>query len=207
VADGAPDRPGPPDSRDPDERRDPRETALVRRARDGDSDAFGELVTMHQEAAFRVAHLLAGDPADAEEAAQEGFVRAWSSLGRFRDDAPFRPWLLAIVGNEARNRRRSRTRREGLLARASALVRRGHEDAPDLAVVLAEARAEVRSALAVLAPRERQVIACRYLLDLSEAETAAALDIPTGTVKSRLHRGLGRLRDELDPARREEGAA
>lgn len=187
--------------------RDPREAGLVRRARDGDSDAFGELVTTHQQAAFRVACLLAGDPADAEEAAQEGFVRAWSALGRFRDDAPFRPWLLAIVGNEARNRRRSRARREGVVGRALALVGREHDDGPDLAVILAEARSEVRGGLVALPAGERAVVACRYLLDLSEAETAAVLGIPPGTVKSRLHRGLGRLRAALGPARHEEGAA
>jgi RNA polymerase sigma-70 factor (ECF subfamily) len=190
----------------PDPRRSG-EAALVRRAQGGDELAFGELVTMHQEAAFRVAYLLTGHPADAEEAAQEGLVRAWAALGRFRDDAPFRPWLLAIVGNEARNRRRGRVRREGVAARMLSLVRPGHEEGPDLAVILAEARSEVRGALAGLAPGEQAVVACRYLLDLSEAETAAALGIPAGTVKSRLHRGLARLRAALEPAAHEEGTA
>jgi RNA polymerase sigma factor (sigma-70 family) len=173
------------------------EEDLVRRARGGDTDAFGALVTMHQQAAFRVAYLLAGDAGDAEDAAQEGFVRAWRALDRFREGEPFRPWLLAIVGNEARNRRRGRIRREGVAARVRAVVHGAADDGADLAVVLAEARAEVRAALAALAPGERAVVACRYLLDLSEAETAAALGIPAGTVKSRLHRGLGRLREGL----------
>lgn len=196
-----------PAVRDAPASRDAREMPLVRRARDGDTDAFGELVMMHQQAAFRVAHLLAGDPADAEEAAQEGFVRAWGAMHRFRDDAPFRPWLLAIVGNEARNRRRGRTRRERLLARASAVVHRGHEDSADLGVILAEVQADVRAALDALGPGERSVVACRYLLELSEAETAAALGIPAGTVKSRLHRGLGRLRATLEDDARTEGVA
>jgi len=185
----------------------PHEAELVRRARSGDSDAFGALVTMHQQAAFRVAYLLAGDAADAEEAVQEGFVRSWSAIGRFRDEAPFRPWLLSIVGNEARNRRRGRVRRETLAARALAVVRREHQEAPDLAIVLAEARREVRTAMSSLRPGEREVVACRYLLDLSEAETAAALDIPVGTVKSRLHRGLGRLRAMLEDGMHREGVA
>lgn len=162
---------------------------------------------MHQEAAFRVAFLLAGDAADAEEAVQEGFVRAWSALGRFREGAPFRPWLLTIIGNEARNRRRGRTRRDGLAARAMAAIRRDHEEGPDMAVVLAEARAEVRAALATLRSGEREVVACRYLLDLSEAETAAALGIPAGTVKSRLARALGRMRDALADTTRMEDLA
>lgn len=177
------------------------EADLVERARDGDPDAYGDLVTMHQAAAFRVAYLLLGTPADAEDAAQEAFVKAYAAIGRFRAGRPFRPWLLEIVGNEARNRLRTRGRRARLVDRAGALLRGAAS--PDTAaaeeVVLAgEARAAVRTALGALRREERAVVACRYLLDLSEAETAAALGIPAGTVKSRLSRGLARLREELD---------
>ncbi len=179
------------------------EARLVRRARDGDAGAYGELVTMHQAAAFRVACLLLGSAADAEDAAQEGFVRAYLALGRFRDGEPFRPWLLQVVGNEARNRRRARGRREGTLARAVVAFRGGAaagEARPaDVPVLLGETRSEVREALASLDEGERLVVTCRYLLELSEAETVAALGIPAGTVKSRLHRGLRRLRERLGP--------
>lgn len=179
-----------------------REAVLVERARAGDPDAYGDLVTMHQAAAFRVAFLLLGSPADAEDAAQEAFVKAYAALERFRPDRPFRPWLLEIVGNEARNRRRSLGRRARLLDRAGTLLRGGAappDTAAAEAVVLAgETRAEVRRALGALRREERAVVTCRYLLDLSEAETAAALGIPVGTVKSRLSRGLARLREELD---------
>jgi len=131
-------------------------------------------------------------------------VRAYLGLGRFRDGEPFRPWLLRVVGNEARNRRRARGRREGMLARAVAAFRGGspRRDAvpPERLVVAGETRTELHEALATLDDGERQVIVCRYLLELSEAETAAALGIPAGTVKSRLHRGLRRLRDRLGPS-------
>ena len=178
------------------------EGRLVRRARDGDTEAYGDLVTMHQAAAFRVAWLLLGSVADAEDAAQEGFVRAHLALDRFRDGEPFRPWLMAIVGNEARNRRRARARREGLVARAMDAVRGSDRVSPppELAVVAGETRGEVLAALDGLDPGERLVVTCRYLLDLSEAETAAALGIPAGTVKSRLHRALRRLRVRLGEA-------
>jgi RNA polymerase sigma-70 factor (ECF subfamily) len=178
------------------------EARLVRHARDGDASAYGELVTMHQAAAFRVAYLLLGSAPDAEDAAQEGFVRAYLALARFRDGEPFRPWLLQVVGNEARNRRRARGRREGMLARAISAVRGIDEPsavAPERLAIAGETRAEVLEALATLDEGERLVVTCRYLLDLSEAETAAALGIPAGTVKSRLHRGLRRLRDRLGP--------
>ncbi len=182
------------------------EAELVRRARQGDRDAYGDLVTMHQQAAFRVAYLLLRSGPEAEDAAQEGFVKAYLALDRFRADAPFRPWLLQIVGNEARNRRRSAARRAGLLDRAIGAFRGerpGGEavtPSPEVAALIGETRDEVKDALLRLREEERMVVACRYLLDLSEAETAASLGIPAGTVKSRLHRGLARLREELGDA-------
>jgi RNA polymerase sigma factor (sigma-70 family) len=191
---------------------DPVEAALVGRAREGDADAFGTLVTMHQAAAFRVAYVLTGAAADAEDAAQEGFVKAYLALDRFREGSAFRPWLLTIVGNEARNRVRARGRREGLADRAIAAVRgaapRSTADDPqrevavtgsaELEVISGETHAEIRAALATLGDDERRVVALRYLLGLSEGETAAALGIPAGTAKSRLHRGLRRMREALE---------
>src|SRR5919204_3000306 len=92
---------------------------LVERARGGDARAYEALVRRYQELAFRTAWVIAGTAADAEDAAQDGFVKAWSALGRFRAGAPFRPWLLQIVANEARNRRRSAGRRVELAVRAA----------------------------------------------------------------------------------------
>jgi RNA polymerase sigma-70 factor (ECF subfamily) len=176
------------------------EAALVRRAQGGDAAAYGELVTMHEGAAFRVAYLLLGSASDAEDAAQEGFVRAYLALARFRAGEPFRPWLLQVVGNEARNRRRALGRRAGMLDRAVRAFRGETTTtaaSPEAVLLAGETHAEVREALGRLRDEERLVVACRYLMELSEAETAAALGIPAGTVKSRLHRALARLRDDL----------
>ena len=176
------------------------EAALVERARRGDSAAYEALVRAHQDIAFRTACLFAGSAADAEEAAQEAFVKAWRALPRFRAGAPFRPWLLAIVGNEARNRRRSAGRRAGLVARAAASepVSGGAAPSPEAALLAGGERRELLAALRALDERDRAVIACRYLLDLSERETAEALGWRPGTVKSRLSRALERLRGELE---------
>ena len=95
------------------------ESDLIGRARRGDTHAYEELVHAHQGIAFRTAYVIAGNAADAEDAAQDGFVKAWRALGRFREGAPFRPWLLQIVANEARNRRRSTGRRVHLALRAA----------------------------------------------------------------------------------------
>jgi RNA polymerase sigma-70 factor (ECF subfamily) len=175
------------------------EAALIARAQRGDAVAYGSLVRAHQDIAFRVACLAGGSAADAEEAAQEGFVKAWRALSRFRTGSPFRPWLLAIVANEARNRRRAAGRRAALELRAGEERLRGDAaPSPEASLLAAAQRAALLAAIERLPERDRLVIACRHLLELSEAETAAALDCRPGTVKSRLSRALDRLRADVD---------
>jgi RNA polymerase sigma-70 factor (ECF subfamily) len=174
------------------------ETELVVRARAGDGDAYEELVRLHQGIAFRTAYLVAGNESDAQDAAQEAFVKAHSALGRFRPGAPFRPWLLAIVANEARNRRRSAGRREALAIRAAGSAASGDAaPSPEAALLSAERRDALVAAVNRLREEDRLAIACRYFLDLSEEEMVAALGWKRGTVKSRLSRALDRLRGEL----------
>jgi RNA polymerase sigma factor (sigma-70 family) len=178
-----------------DERRSDAE--LIERARGGEIVAYEQLVRRYQAVAVRTAYLFAPD-GEAEDATQEAFVKAHAALGRFRTDAPFRPWLLQIVANEARNRRRSATRRVGLALRA--VEDRRPDDAaptPESAVLAGERRSILLRAVNTLRDEDREVIAARYFLDLSEAEAAATLGIPRGTVKSRLSRALGRLRERL----------
>ncbi len=176
------------------------EAQAVARARTGDLDAYEVLVARYTALAHRTAVLLgAGD--DADDVVQEAFVKAYHRLRLFRGDSPFRPWLLAIVANETRNLHRSRRRRDGLVLRAAAR-REPAETGPDLpaeAAVAAERRAALLDAVRALGERDREVVTCRYLLDLSEAETAQTLGWPLGTVKSRTARALARLRARLDP--------
>jgi RNA polymerase sigma-70 factor (ECF subfamily) len=174
----------------------PTEAALLTRACGGDLDAYEQLVRLHQQLAFRTALVLTRNAADAEEAAQDAFLKAWRALRRFDQTRPFRPWLLAIVANEARNRRRAGGRRELLAVRAAgeAGAATGAATSPETRLLVAERDGALAAALERLDERDRQVIACRYLLELSEAETAAALGCRAGTVKSRLSRALARLR-------------
>jgi RNA polymerase sigma-70 factor (ECF subfamily) len=161
--------------------------------------AYEELVRRYQDVAVRTAHVIAPS-GDADDAAQEAFVKAWIALPRFRIGAPFRPWLLQIVANEARNRRRSAGRREGLALRVT--VDRPSDDAapsPEAAALLAERRGALLAAVNGLRDEDREIIGARYFLDLSEAEAADVLGIPKGTVKSRLSRALGRLRSAMGP--------
>jgi len=168
------------------------------RARHGDAAAYEELVRMHQAIAYRVALVAAGDRGDAEEAVQDGFVKAYRALHRFRAGAPFRPWLLRIVANEARNRRRSAGRRAGLALRAATAAASGDAaPSPEAAALSHERRDALLDALGTLDERDREVLVHRFLLDLGEEETAAALGVRRGTVKSRTSRALGRMRAVL----------
>ena len=171
---------------------------LVGKAKDGDVSAYERLVQIHQQVACRTAYVITGDAAEAEDAAQEALVKAYRSLNRFRSGAPFRPWLLTIVANEARNRRKASGRRAGLVLRAAAERASGSGDpSPEAAVVASERREELLGALGTLREEDRQTIAFRYFLGLSEAETAEALGCARGTVKSRLSRAIGKLRERL----------
>jgi len=174
------------------------ERELVARATRGDAAAYEELVRTHQSLAYRVALVTGVSAADAEEATQDAFVKAHRALARFRQDAPFRPWLLQIVVNEARNRRRSSGRRAALVDRAAAEPPSGDAaPSPEAVVLAAERRRELLDALATLGDADREILSCRFLLDLSEDETATALGVRRGTVKSRTSRALHRLRATL----------
>lgn len=180
------------------------DAAFVERARNGDVDAYEALVRAYEEIAFRVAYQVTGNAADAEDAAQEAFVNAYYGLGRFRAGAPFRPWLLRIVANEARSRRTSATRRSLLAERATAASTSGEAaPSPEDAAETSAFRDQLMAALRRLREDDRMILAYRFFFDLSEAEIAAALDCPRGTVKSRLSRALDRLRKvvPLDPRR------
>ena len=171
---------------------------LVAQAKLGDTRAYGTLVKEHQAIAFRTAYLITGSAADAEDAVQEAFVKAYRALRRFRSGAPFRPWLLTIVANEARNRRRSAGRRERLALRvAEDPLSGGAVPSPEAALLDAEQREELLAAVNDLREDDRLVIACRYFMGLSEEETAEALGWRRGTVKSRTSRALERLRGRM----------
>ncbi len=174
------------------------EATLVERARDGDAAAYERLVRAHQAIAFRVAYTITDDAEEAEDAAQEAFVKAYRALSRFRTGAAFKPWLLAIVANEARNRRKAAGRRMSLAVRAArdGATAAAHPS-PEATVLAAERRGELLAVLGALREEDRAVISCRYFLDLSEKETAAALGCARGTVKSRLSRAMGRLRERM----------
>jgi RNA polymerase sigma-70 factor (ECF subfamily) len=161
-------------------------------------------------AVFRLAYLILGDPDDAEDVAQEVFIRAFGALNRFDASRPLRPWLLRIARNLARNHRRSAGRYFGALQRLIGsdpdLLRNPHGAAPPLQAGREEAYA-LWQAIRRLSRADQEMLYLRYFLDLSEAETAGAAGVAVGTVKSRTHRALKRLRDVVEreyPSLRED---
>lgn len=176
------------------------EAAVIARVRAGEAEAYAQLVRAHTGVALRAA-VAFGAGADAEDVVQSAFFKAYQALGRFRDGASFRPWLLRIVVNETRNTVRSAGRaravagREARFQGADPLIPDAAD--PATAALAQERRTLLSAALEELTEEQRQVVTCRYLLEMDEAETAQALGWPRGTVKSRLNRGLKKLEQRL----------
>lgn len=177
----------------------PAEQRLIKGALAGSGEAFAALFRAHHAGAMRIAASFVRSTADAEDVVQEAFVKAWRAIDRFEPGSPFGPWLGAIVANEARTHLRAGSRRAAAHARLEEHLRRTAEPAPPVEAPLlaGEDRDRLDGALAELAPDDRRIIRMRYELGLGEAEMAAALEVPRGTVKSRLSRALARLRQHV----------
>lgn len=169
---------------------------MVRRARAGDADAFGELVARCSVSAHRVATVVLGTVVGADDVVQDATLRVWRSIEGVDPMRGFRSWYLRAVANTARNHRRGRGRRAALNLRAEHEPKAQAPGPEDRAVTASE-RDCVLSALNALGERDRLVVALRYFEQLTEAEMASVLDCAPGTVKSRLSRALKRLRAEL----------
>ena len=164
------------------------EAALVRGAQRGSASDFEALFRAHWPRAYRAAYLVVHDAAAAEDIAQEAFLAAIRALGRFDRRRPFGPWLHRIVVNRAIDWSRARTlRRETGTDAAETPDERARDVVSD----------EVGAALAALSPDHRAVIVLRYLLEYTPGEIATLLDLPRGTVNSRLRRGLDELQARL----------
>ena len=164
------------------------DAALVRGAERGSAAAVDELFRRHWPAAHRAAYLVVHDAAAAEDIAQEAFLSALRALHRFDRRRPFAPWLHRIVVNRAIDHARSR-----------ALRREVGVEPPDSPAPQPPDRDEsLLAELAALAPDQRAVIVLRHLLEYTPGEIAAMLDLPRGTVNSRLRRGLDALAKRLE---------
>jgi RNA polymerase sigma factor (sigma-70 family) len=170
---------------------------LIARARRGDGVAFGALVEADLGAMVRLAAVVSGNAADAEDIVQEALTKALQSLRRFDETRPFRPWFAAIVANQARNWKRSRGRRLRLVQRIAAQAQLPERFVEEI-VLEADEGSRVVAALQALDQHDREILALRFLVGLSERESADALGLALGTVKSRTSRALERMRTQWE---------
>ena len=164
------------------------ERKLIREAQRGSGEALAALYAMHWQRAQRAAYLVVHDATAAEDIAQEAFLAAVDNLDRFDRRRPFAPWLHRIVVNRAIDW----GRREALRAGTGDLEERPAPSHAD------DAAGELMPALAQLPPEQRAVVVLRYLLEYTPGEIGRMLELPRGTVNSRLRRGLDRLRDLIE---------
>jgi RNA polymerase sigma-70 factor, ECF subfamily len=172
------------------------ERRLVREAQDGSGAAMAQLYSLHWRGAYRAAYLVVHDAAAAEDIAQDGFLAAVDALNRFDRRRPFAPWLHRIVVNRALDW----ARREALRRRVD-----GAESVSEPLPPPEEIGGEMIAALRELPAEQRAVVVLRHLLEYTPGEIAAMLDLPRGTVNSRLRRGLDRLRETAEAELSTEG--
>jgi RNA polymerase sigma-70 factor (ECF subfamily) len=168
---------------------------LVRRAQNGNTDAFGRLVTQYQQAAYNIAYRLTGNRQEAEDVAQEAFVKTYQALDRFDAQRPFAPWLYRIVTNTALNWIKRRHPESELDEETSPDSTTLH---PEAQAIAAERTERLRAAITDLPPNYRAVIELRHFQGLSYREMSEALDAPLSDVKSWLFRARRRLRRALE---------
>ena len=181
------------------------EAALILAAQGGDQDAFGRIVRAYQRPIYRVAWGLTRNSSDADDLAQETFVRAYQAIGRFRVGEPLYPWLSRIAVNLAyslfrRRKRRPETSIEPLLEAGQQWA--GGED-PEAALATRERRQHLGEVFEQLSSEHRAILVLRVVEEMSYEQIAAALGIPAGTVMSRLSRARAELRSRFE--KRTEG--
>lgn len=171
---------------------------LIRRARSGDHSAFAALVERHSDAVWRLARVFMHTRGGADDAAQDAWIDVWRGLHTFDSRREFRPWLLTVVANRCRmNLRRDFSTVD--LEEAQKIAADTQDD-PLQRAISSEMDAQLHGLVARLPLEQRRLIALRYFAELDLSEVAAVMDLPLGTVKSRIHRTLIALRSDLDHA-------
>lgn len=179
--------------------------SMAERARDGDQAAFRDWLRATHEVVFRLALRMLDSPQGAEDVTQETFVRAWQSMARLKEPRASLAWVCRIARNIATDHLRRPARRETSLGQDLLTDRASSaEPSPEDALLSGESRARVRAAVAALKPKHRVVLLLREVDGLTYDEIAVAVDLPRGTVESRIHRARAQVRKTLERARRRQ---
>ena len=179
---------------------EPEDAVLVGRSQAGDIGAFNAIVERYQSRVFNLAARILGDTASADDAAQETFISAYRAIGRFRGGS-LQGWLLRIASNASKDLIRSRRRRredslDNLLLNPSFQVQ-GRGETPEQHAIRGELRTELQRAILLIPEDQRTVLVMVDVQGLSYDETAEAVGVSLGTIKSRLNRARARVRDSL----------
>jgi len=180
------------------------DSELIARAAAGDARGFEALMRRYNRMLFRTARAILRDDAEAEDALQEAYLQAYASLASFRAEAKLSTWLARIVANEALMRLRKQTRRAEIVPMQSAdapeveqVMDTDMDNAPDTRVARGEIRRLLEAQIDALPETYRTVFMLRAVEELSAEETAAVLEIPAATVRTRLFRARSLLREAL----------
>jgi RNA polymerase sigma-70 factor, ECF subfamily len=173
------------------------ESELIRRCRSGSLASFEPLVRTHQRGALAIAEGLLGNADDAADAVQEAFVKAFRALGRLRDGSTFGPWFRSILRNHCRDRLRASRPAEEAWSEEVVDPQLWSEPAALLGIERAELSAAVRAALSRISPEHREILVLKEIEEMSYAEIARIMQIPAGTVASRLYHARAALRKAL----------
>ncbi|HUT34951.1 MAG TPA: sigma-70 family RNA polymerase sigma factor [Planctomycetota bacterium] len=186
------------------------DVSLVARAKQGDRSAFGELVTRHERAMLAIARAYFASEADAEDAVQEAFVKAYRTLGQLANDGLFAPWLARITVNTCLDTLRARTDKVSLADFATTAQFRSRVGAAPLTPASLASQGEqaeaLKAAIGRLPEEQRVALMLRYVEDMTYDQIADYLGVPSSTVRGRLHSAKQALRELLENPSRQQGA-
>jgi RNA polymerase sigma-70 factor (ECF subfamily) len=182
------------------------ETRLAKLARNGDRDAFAELVELYKDKIYHLAYRMLNNKHEAEDAVQETFLRVYMNLHRYDEHQKFSTWIFRIGTNHCIDRLRKRKHLAYSLDAEMPdgegndyySMLPGYEDTPEKQIILTETQEQIRKAIGALPEKYRSVVILRYLQDMSLQEIGEVLDMPVTTVKTRVHRGREYLRQKLE---------
>ncbi|WP_147515373.1 sigma-70 family RNA polymerase sigma factor [Massilibacterium senegalense] len=171
-------------------------THWIRRMKEGDEEAFSYIYKITSQEVYRTVSFLLINQKDVDEVVHEVYIQMWKSVSNFDEERSFRFWLNGLIMHQVQNHRRKSWRKNRIIEKAKLFFKEGFVVTEEI-VLSKETKSELMEVLQLLPYKQREVVILRYFKEFSLEEISGILNIPVGTVKSRLHNGLKRLRKEI----------